>query len=201
MFAVLGDVQFELITYFTGMDVKLSVQYAEHALINRKPRLQWTGDDLDTITLDLTFNAAFCQPADEFGRLKTILLSRQAKPLVLANGVHHGWFVLTELTATSKQTDKLGNLIALEAKLQLKEYSRPDPLQSRQAEAKQAAQQRVQAAPKKQAPRLTKKPAPVVFKPIAQAPKPGDTVFGTAITPPSTVFGTLNDTFPVARNG
>ena len=47
MYAVLGNIQFELITYFEGMDAQFAADYAEHALIGRKPRLQAVGAKLD----------------------------------------------------------------------------------------------------------------------------------------------------------
>ena len=36
MYAVLGDVEFELITYFDGMEAQFGMDYAEHALIGGK---------------------------------------------------------------------------------------------------------------------------------------------------------------------
>ena len=42
--------------------------------------------------------------------------------LVLGNGDYKGWFVLTDVQATSKHTDKAGTLIALEASITLREF-------------------------------------------------------------------------------
>ena len=36
MFAQLGDIEFELITYFNGMDEAVSYNYAEHERIGNK---------------------------------------------------------------------------------------------------------------------------------------------------------------------
>lgn len=47
MFALLGDVQFDLITYFDGFESQFGADFAEHALIEGKPRLQFIGDKLD----------------------------------------------------------------------------------------------------------------------------------------------------------
>ena len=44
--ALLGEITFDLITYFEGMEASFSANYAEHALIEGKPRLQWVGDNL-----------------------------------------------------------------------------------------------------------------------------------------------------------
>ncbi|NLR73587.1 phage tail protein [Leeia aquatica] len=122
MFALLGDVQFDLITYFDSFESQYSVDYAEHALIEGKPRLQRIADQLDEIRIQLSFHIHFCDPEQELTKLRRALSAHQAMALVLGNGDYKGWFVLTELTATSKQTDQSGTLLALEANLTLREY-------------------------------------------------------------------------------
>lgn len=131
MFALLGDVQFDLITYFDGFESQFSADFAEHALIEGKPRLQWIGDKLDEIRIQLSFHIQFCNPERELLRLKTAKEAHQAMALVLGNGDYKGWFVLTDVQATSKQTDKAGSLIALEAGITLREFvgAKKNPLQ------------------------------------------------------------------------
>ncbi|PYA54645.1 hypothetical protein DMW53_25830, partial [Serratia marcescens] len=53
MFAVLGDIEFELITYWDGFEATFGVDYAEHARIEGKPGLQFVGDKLDEIQISL----------------------------------------------------------------------------------------------------------------------------------------------------
>ena len=160
MYAVLGDVQFELITYFDGMEAQFSVDYAEHALIGGKPRLQWVGDKLDEFRLDLAFHTSYCDPESELLKLRQTMLAREARQFVLGNGAYKGWFVITDLTATSRQTDKAGGLLALEAAVTLREYVEPKTLEARKAQAKKQAQARRKTAAKKSA---TKTPEPPVL--------------------------------------
>ncbi|XLM22142.1 phage tail protein, partial [Chromobacterium piscinae] len=122
MFALLGDVQFDLITYFDGFESQFGADYAEHALMEGKPRLQWMADKLDEIRIQLSFHSQYCDPEAELLKLRQALTDHQAMALVLGNGDYKGWFVLTELQATSKQTDKAGTLIALEASITLREF-------------------------------------------------------------------------------
>jgi len=149
MYAVLGETQFELITYFDGMDLQFGANYAEHALIGRKPRLQWIGDKLDEFQLQLVFHASFCDPEAELLKLQQMMLSAEAHQFVLGNGSYKGWFVLTDVTASSKQTDKEGTLIALEATATLREYVEPRSLETRKAQAKKAAKKKRDASPQK----------------------------------------------------
>lgn len=46
MFAQLGDIKFELITYFNGLQERSSYNYAQHDRINNKPVLQFLGKNL-----------------------------------------------------------------------------------------------------------------------------------------------------------
>lgn len=149
MYAVLGDVQFELITYFDGMEAQFGVEYAEHPVIGGKPRLQWVGDKLDEFSLDLTFHMSYCDPEAELLKLREAMLARQARQFVLGNGAYKGWFVITDVKATSRQTDKAGGLIALDANVTLREYVEPKTLETRKAQSKKAAADTRAAAPQK----------------------------------------------------
>jgi len=62
MFAVLGDIEFELITYWDGFEATFGVDYAEHARIEGKPGLQFVGDKLDEIQISLVFHQHYCVP-------------------------------------------------------------------------------------------------------------------------------------------
>lgn len=131
MYAVLGKIEFDLITYFDGLETQFASDYAEHALIGRKPRLQFVGDKLDEVKIDLIFHVSYCDPEAELIRLRSALTSHDVLALVLGNGDYKGRFVMTDLSAVSKHTDKSGNLLAVEAKMSLREFTgdpaEPDP--------------------------------------------------------------------------
>ncbi|WP_079900676.1 phage tail protein [Salmonella enterica] len=130
MFAVLGDIEFELITYWDGFEATFGVDYAEHARIEGKPGLQFVGDKLDEIQISLVFHQHYCVPDVELARLRTAMKAHQALALVFGNGDYRGWFVITDVTATSEQTDSTGNVLAVNATASLREYiGDPNPLQ------------------------------------------------------------------------
>ena len=132
MYALLGDIQFDLITYFDSFEADFGTDYAEHAVIDGKPRLQYMGDRLDEIRIELSFHASFCNPETELARLKNAVSSHEAMALILGNGDYKGWFVLTDVQSTSRQTDESGTLLALDASITLREYvgDRKNPLPS-----------------------------------------------------------------------
>lgn len=122
MFAILGDIEFELITYWEGFESQFGVDYAEHARIEGKPGLQFVGEKLDDIQLSLVFHQHYCVPDVELARLKSAMSAHQALALVFGNGDYRGWFVITDIRATSEQTDSTGNVLALNATVSLREY-------------------------------------------------------------------------------
>ncbi|HAY4444456.1 TPA: hypothetical protein JZ883_002043 [Escherichia coli] len=122
MFAVLGDIEFEVVTYWDGFDASFGMDYAEHSRIEGKPGLQFIGEKLDEVSISLVFHEHYCQPDVELARLRDAMVAHQALALVFGNGDYRGWFVITDIRATSQQTDGLGNVQALSAELSLKEY-------------------------------------------------------------------------------
>ena len=122
MFAILGDIQFDLITYFDGFDSSFSANFAEHPLIDGKPRLQSVGDNLDEIRMQLVFHQQYCDPETELAKLIKAKAAHHAMPFVLGNGDYKGWFVMTDVQASTRHTDKAGTLVALDANVTLREY-------------------------------------------------------------------------------
>ncbi|MDR2451851.1 MAG: phage tail protein [Candidatus Accumulibacter sp.] len=125
MHALLGDIAFSLITHFEGIGENFSAHFAEHALIEGKPRLQWVGDHLDEVRWSMVLHAGFCQPALEMLKIKAAIARHEALPLVFANGNYLGRFVPTDLSVTTKQLMRDGTLIWVEAELTLREYVQP----------------------------------------------------------------------------
>lgn len=122
MFAVLGDIEFELITYWDGFDATFGSDYAEHNRIQGKPGLQFIGEHLDEFRISLAFHRMYCTPDVELARLRRAMSAHQALALVFGNGDYRGWFVITAITASSQQTDSTGNVLAMTAEVSLREY-------------------------------------------------------------------------------
>ncbi len=125
MFALLGDQAFHLVTWWSALSGQEGVDYAEHGLIEGKPRLQWIGDKLDVLTLTVTLRIDFCDPAAELDRLRQVMKSRQAQPLVFGNGVFRGRFVVTDLRTRTERTTATGALLAIDADITLREHVAP----------------------------------------------------------------------------
>ena len=123
MFAQLGDIQFELITYFNGIEETVSYNYAEHERINNMPVLQFMGFNLQEQNIKLNFHNSFCVPEDEIKKLKTVANKAEPLKFIKGNGEYVGVFVLSEIISTTEQTSKEGDLISVQVDLRLREYT------------------------------------------------------------------------------
>ena len=123
MFAQLGDIQFDLITYFDGITDTVTYNYAEHERINNKTLLQFLGENLQEFTIKLNLHSNFCVPEDEILKIRTE--DKLGKPLkfIKGNGEYVGAFVISQIQKTTEQTSPEGDLIAIQVELQLKEYA------------------------------------------------------------------------------
>lgn len=123
MFAQLGDIEFELITYFNGMNESQSYNYAQHERINQKPVLQFLGLNLLEQDIKLNFHASFCTPEDEIKKLKDVANLGTPLKFIKGNGDYVGVFVITEIVSVTEQATNEGDLISVQVDLKLREYT------------------------------------------------------------------------------
>ena len=123
MWAVLGDIEFELRNQPSRQDDRITADYAQHALIQGKPRLEWVGDGLDELTLELTLHALLSDPEAQIRRLKTAMRAHEPLPYVLGSGDYRGVYLITEVGTTTRRTDAQGRLISATVSVSLLEYS------------------------------------------------------------------------------
>lgn len=123
MFAQLGDIKFELITYFNGINETISYNYAQHERIGNKPLLQYMGKNLQEKNIKLNFHSSFCEPEHELKKL--ISVADKATPLkfLKGNGEYVGVFVINEIAQTTEQAAPEGDLISVQVELHLQEFT------------------------------------------------------------------------------
>ena len=123
MFAQLGEIKFDLITYFNGIEETNSYNYAEHPRINQKPMLQFLGENLQEQSIKLNFHTNFCTPELEIKKLKEV--AKKATPLkfIKGNGEYIGVFVITEISSVTEQASKQGYINSIQIDLKLREYT------------------------------------------------------------------------------
>ena len=77
--------------------VREGTTFAEHALIDRAPRLQWTGRELAERRVAAKLHSDFCDVVAALAWLGQLLADHVPMPLVMGTGEFLGWYVVTAL--------------------------------------------------------------------------------------------------------
>ena len=123
VFAAFGDVTFSPKLSPTSFEVQQGAVFAEHALIQRAPRVQFTGRELDAITLGMDLHFSFCTPSEERSKLVKLMRAHEAHPLTFGDGTWWGWFVIERLTTKLEQCSPAGTLWLISLQAELKEFT------------------------------------------------------------------------------
>ena len=123
MFGVFGEIIFTLLSGPRTFESSRCWDYAEHRVVEDRSRLQWTGDGLERISLEMMFHASFTNPTAQLAALLAAASDHNARPLVLGNGDHRGYFVLTAVTTTLRQMSDDGDTIELMVRSELTEWA------------------------------------------------------------------------------
>lgn len=132
MFAQLGTIQFELITYFNGIQESSSYNYAQHERINQKPLLQFLGENLNAIDIKLNFHLSFCNPKEELDKLKNVATLGTPLQFIKGNGDYVGVFVISSIESSTEQTSSEGDILSIQVELKLLEYTGKIPEEKEQ---------------------------------------------------------------------
>ena len=123
MFAVLGEIQFEVVGSPEGYESTGAYDYCEQRVVESKPRLQWVGDELERLSFELMWHSSFTNPAAQLALLRGTAAQHLALPLVFGNGGFRGFFVIESIAMRSQQLSAHGAPIAITAALSLKEWA------------------------------------------------------------------------------
>jgi len=135
MYAQLGNIRFEGLKGFSNFSHERGVNYAQHELINGKPRLQSVGDNLDYISFGMYLHSQFTNPEADIETLRLAMQNREVLPLLLGNGRILGFFVIPSFSQENSFTDPLGNLIEVTLNIELLESFSDDPLREAELQA------------------------------------------------------------------
>jgi phage protein U len=111
--------------------------------------LQYLGDELLSLEVKVGFHRDFCDPLEEYQKLRDLAKEGLPKKLIIAEQVY-GDFVIESITAEVKQVDMWGKPVAIYCNVKLTEY-REKKLQTKKvkatkkkAPAKKSSQEQVQ---------------------------------------------------------
>ncbi|TCJ95964.1 phage protein U [Volucribacter psittacicida] len=133
MYCLLGNIAFEPID-LTEFSETHGANFAEHQVLEGKPRLQAMGEQLIELSFALRLHYKIGGVESRYQALLKAQSQQQALALIWGRGKYKGNFVITSITSTTLYTDARGNALCRELKIQLKEFV-GDPQQSLLGEA------------------------------------------------------------------
>ncbi len=139
MFAQLGTIQFNLITYFSFIEETKKSGYSLVNRISGKPKLHLSSDDLDRLTIKLQFSSDFCDPQTELDKLEKVKKAKEALSFIYGNGIYKGNYVIESSKLGTKQTNSTGTILSIEIELQLIEHIDDEPIKTRILKKKREA--------------------------------------------------------------
>jgi phage protein U len=123
MFALLGEISFKVIGSPEVFESSRRFDYAEHRVVEDRPRLQWLAADLESITLAMLFHISFTDPAAQLAALLAAANDHQARALVLGNGVFRGFFVVESVATSDIQLGADAAPVAIRVRAGLREWA------------------------------------------------------------------------------
>lgn len=126
MIGTFGNIVFETsaskILTFDNFIRKGSAVFAEHPVLDKKPRLQHTGEGLDEISFSIRLDVGLgINPKKELDKIREIKSQGDAHKLII-NGSVIGKFVLVSLEDKWTRVDNQGRLLVAKLNLNLKEF-------------------------------------------------------------------------------
>lgn len=119
--ATLGEIEFQLLTLPSSLNLSDDSNYVEHDKIMGKPTLQKVGGVLRTISLDFRFHVSWCDPSAEYQKLKDAKESDKPLPLVLGEEFLEEWVIIS-LTKTYSKLQADASIWWIDVSVRLKEY-------------------------------------------------------------------------------
>jgi phage protein U len=132
-YASFGDIIFQIFSY---REHKESNQYAVAKLqtVIAPSSLQYLGNELLSLELAVNFHNAFCDPLQEYQKLKDLAKQGEPQKLIIAEKVL-GDFVIESIDAEYQQIDAYGQPVDITLNIRFTEYIKKE-IQKRKTASK-----------------------------------------------------------------
>ena len=121
MYCMLGNIAFEPVD-LTDFSENHSAEFAEHAVLKGKPRLQAMGEKLNELSFAIRLHHKLGGVESRYQALLSAKAKQEALALIWGRGKYKGNYVITDMSSTTLFTDKYGNALAREMNISLKEF-------------------------------------------------------------------------------
>lgn len=121
MYFMLGSVVFEPVD-LTDFNETHTADFAEHAVLKGKPRLQAMGEKLTELNFAIRLHHTLGGVERRYQELLGAKSKQDALPLIIGRGKYKGNFVITDISSVTLFTDKFGNALCREMNINLREF-------------------------------------------------------------------------------
>lgn len=121
MYFMLGSVAFEPVD-LTDFNETHAADFAEHAVLKGKPRLQAMGEKLTELNFAIRLHHTLGGVERRYQELLGAKSKQVALPLIIGRGKYKGNFVITDISSVTLFTDKFGNALCREMNISLREF-------------------------------------------------------------------------------
>jgi len=123
MWAILGEIEFEVIGSPSAAEHRFSATFVEHERISGKPRIEAVGGELEDIHWTILLHARVHDVDARLRAIREATAAQQPLALVMGDGTYLGPWVIVEGVVTTKKTDARGALVSAELQITLREYT------------------------------------------------------------------------------
>ncbi|OOF44034.1 hypothetical protein BKK51_10230 [Rodentibacter trehalosifermentans] len=121
MYFMLGNIAFEPVN-LTDFSETHSADFAEHAVLRGKPRLQAMGEKLTELSFAIRLHHKIGGVESRYQALLAAKAKQEALALIWGAGKYKGNYVITDISSTTLFTDAKGNALAREMNISLTEF-------------------------------------------------------------------------------
>ena len=121
MYFMLGNIAFEPVN-LTDFSETHSADFAEHAVLKGKPRLQAMGEKLTEFSFAIRLHHKIGGVESRYQALLAAKAKQEALALIWGTGKYKGNYVITDISSTTLFTDAKGNALAREMNISLREF-------------------------------------------------------------------------------
>ena len=121
MYFMLGNIAFEPVN-LTDFSETHSADFAEHAVLKGKPRLQAMGEKLTEFSFAIRLHHKIGGVESRYQALLAAKAKQEALALIWGTGKYKGNYVIADISSTTLFTDAKGNALAREMNISLKEF-------------------------------------------------------------------------------
>jgi len=123
MWAILGDIEFEVISSPSGAEQRFAATFVEHARVSGKPRVEAVGGELEEIHWTILLHQRLHDVDARLRAIRAATAAQQPLALVMGDGTYLGPWLIVEGALTSKKTTAAGTLVSAELQITLREVT------------------------------------------------------------------------------